>query len=581
MVRSLRFLTPLALLFLATGGRSATDDLDTFILKQITQRKVAGLSIAIIDGGRIVDARAYGYTDRAGGRRVDTTTLFQAGSISKAVAALGALRLVEQHKLNLDADVNATLHTWKLPSSTYTAARPVTLRELLSHTAGLTVHGFGGYATTDAVPTLVQVLDGTTPANSPAIRNDTTPGARWNYSGGGYTIMQQMMLDVTGTPFPEIMRVNVLAPLRMMRSTYEQPLPRRIAVGTAAGHYQDGSIVPGRSHIYPEMAAAGLWTTPSDLARFAIEVQKANAGQSATVISPAMARRMLTVERDGDGLGVFLVDSGAALRFNHNGRDEGFDAELTATASSGQGVAIMINANDDSPMVARIREYVARKYGWPTSHPFVPPVPNAKAQEKVAILQGRYEMANNFMKSSLVHDGHLFSMSSGRPDEEFVFTDMDHIASVERNARYGVARDASGEVIGFTIPQGTTTRPAPRIGPVFRDLPAARSADVALDRRLEAVLRAMGADGAEWTSATGVTDGVRRDFGTNGWRPAKNLVSLQYAGMSDVTGREIERHDAKVAQVRYYRMMTSRGTVMLLVHLTADGRIADVDTVDE
>ncbi len=579
--RSLRLLSPLALLVLVTGSSTSTDDLDTFILKQMAQRKVAGLSIAIIDGGRIVDARAYGYTDRAGGRRVDTTTLFQAGSISKAVAALAALRLVEQGKLDLDADVNATLRTWKLPSSTFTAAKPVTLRELLSHTAGLTVHGFRGYATTESVPTLVQVLDGTPPTNSAPIRNDTIPGARWNYSGGGYTIMQQMMLDVTGTPFPEIMRANVLSPVRMERSSYEQPLPRTMAIGTAAGHYQDGSLVPGRSHIYPEMAAAGLWTTPSDLARFAIEVQKAYGGQSARVISPTMAKRMLTVEKDGGGLGVFLIDSGAALRFNHNGRDEGFDAELTATAASGQGVAIMINANDDSPMVARIRDFVARKYRWPNSHPFVPPVPNPKAHEWLAVVQGRYEMANNFMRSFLVRDGHLFSMSGGLPDEEFVFTDADHIASVDRNVRYGVVRDTSGVVVAFTIPQGATTRTAPRIGPLFRDLPASRTTDAALDRRLETLVRAFGAGGDAWANASGVAEGVRQDIGPNGWRPAKNLVSLEYVGTSDMRGREFERHGVKVAQVRYYRMTTSTGKALLLVHLTADGLLADVDTVDE
>ncbi|CAN5117932.1 hypothetical protein BH09GEM1_BH09GEM1_45640 [soil metagenome] len=213
---------------------------------------MAGLSIAIIDGGHIVDARAYGYTDSTGGRLVDTTTLFQAGSISKSVAAFAALRLVEQGRLDLDTDINSTLRTWKLPSSTFTAAKPVTPRELLSHTAGLTVHGFIGYATTAAVPTLVQVLNGTPPANSAPIRKDTFPGARYNYSGGGYTILQQMMLDVSTTSFPEIMRTNVLAPLRMERSSYEQPPTRPMARGTAAGHYQDGSLVPGAGTSIPK-----------------------------------------------------------------------------------------------------------------------------------------------------------------------------------------------------------------------------------------------------------------------------------------------------------------------------------------
>jgi hypothetical protein len=141
----------------------------------------------------------------------------------------------------------------------------------------------------------------------------------------------------------------------MEHSSFEQPLPASMTAKTAAGHYQDGSLMRGRWHIYPEMAAAGLWTTPSDLARFAIELQPAYTGQSGTIISPATAREMLTVIKEKDGLGVFLLDTGRALRFTHNGRDEGFDADLTATVNTGQGVAIMINANDDSRMVARIR----------------------------------------------------------------------------------------------------------------------------------------------------------------------------------------------------------------------------------
>jgi CubicO group peptidase (beta-lactamase class C family) len=285
--------------------------------------------LAIIQGGRIVEARAYGVTDSGGGKTVDTTTLFQAGSISKSVSALGALHLVEQHKLDLDSDVNATLKTWKVPPNQFTSTKPVTLRELLSHTAGLTVHGFPGYAIDAPKPTLVQVLDSSGPANTAPIRVDAEPGSRWNYSGGGYTVMQQMMLDVTGKTFPEFMRETVLAPLGMVRSTFEQPpAPARAAL-TAAGHYPDGSEVKGRWHVYPEMAAAGLWTTPSDLARFAIEVQRAYAGRSSKVISQAMAKQMLTDQKDMDGLGVFLQGAAPGMRFNHNGRDEGFDAMMT------------------------------------------------------------------------------------------------------------------------------------------------------------------------------------------------------------------------------------------------------------
>ena len=289
---------------------SPSDVVDDVILGEMRKRHVAGLSLAIIQDGKIVKARGYGVTERGGDSPVTTATLFQAGSISKSVSALGALRLVEQSKLALDEDVNARLVTWKVPVNEFTREKKVTLRGLLSHTAGLTVHGFPGYATDDPVPTVVQVLDGAKPANTKPIRVDFVPGSKWRYSGGGYTVMQQMIVDVTGKPFPRFMREAVLGPLAMKESTFEQPLPAGTAKLTATGYYGDRSPVKGRWHIYPEMAAAGLWTTPSDLARFAIGVQEALAGKSDQVLSRRMARQMLTDQKDHDGLGVFLEGSG-------------------------------------------------------------------------------------------------------------------------------------------------------------------------------------------------------------------------------------------------------------------------------
>ncbi len=258
---------------------SPSDVVDDVILGEMRKRHVAGLSLAIIQDGKIVKAKGYGVTEQGGDSPVTTATLFQAGSISKSVSALGALRLVEQGKLALDEDVNARLVTWKVPVNEFTREKKVTLRGLLSHTAGLTVHGFPGYATDDPVPTVVQILDGAKPANTKPIRVDFVPGSKWRYSGGGYTVMQQMIVDVTGKPFPQFMQEAVLGPLAMKESTFEQPLPAGTAKLTASGYYGDRSPVKGRWHIYPEMAAAGLWTTPSDLARFAIGVQEAARGQ--------------------------------------------------------------------------------------------------------------------------------------------------------------------------------------------------------------------------------------------------------------------------------------------------------------
>ena len=576
-----RILIPLSALLLATGSAQAPDDLDAFVLAQMARRHVPGLSLAIIQDGKIIEARAYGVTDRGITRSVGTTTLFQAGSISKSVAALGALHLVERGKLDLDTDVNAALKSWKLPSSEFTTSKPVTLRGLLSHTAGLTVHGFPGYDTDSVVPSLVQVLDGAKPANTDAIRVEAIPGASWNYSGGGYTIMQQMVIDVTGNPFPEFMRQTVLAPLGMTQSSYEQPLPAPLAATTAAGHYQDGRIVRGRWHLYPEMAAAGLWTTPTDLAKFAIEVQQAYIGKSSTVISPAMAKQMLTDQKDNDGLGVFLQLGGHALRFNHNGRDEGFDAELTATAETGQGVAIMINANDDSRMVGRIRNFIAKRYEWPGVSTYLAPTPVPVSAAQLGGVTGRYELNNNQMITFIAQEGRLFTSSSGLADEEFVPLGSDQFASTERNVRMAFVRDAAGMVTGLNFTANGTTRAVPRIGPLFAEIQRQRDEDVAVTKRIEAVLRALAQGGDALKSVPGITEAARRDFARGPWTPAANLRGLSFVAAQDIASRGVERHDGKVARILYYRMMTASGERRLLVHLTSNGSVTDVDLVDE
>ena len=217
--------------------------------------------------------------------------LFQAGSISKPVAATAAMKLVEEGKLALDQNINTFLTTWKVPENEFTKDKKVTLREIMSHSAGVTVHGFPGYAAGDPVPTLVQILDGVKPANTPPIRVDVVPGSIWRYSGGGYTIMQLAMTDVTHEPFPEIMRNTVLIKAGMRDSTYENPLPSRLSGVAATGYRSDGTPVPGRYHTYPEMAAAGLWTTASDLARFGIEIQKSREGRSNRILKQATVRR--------------------------------------------------------------------------------------------------------------------------------------------------------------------------------------------------------------------------------------------------------------------------------------------------
>jgi CubicO group peptidase (beta-lactamase class C family) len=333
--------------------------------------KVPGVSIAVIENYKIAWAKAYGVTEAGGTTPVTTHTLFQAGSISKPVAATGALYLVEHNKLSLDEDVNKKLVSWKVPDNDFTKDQKVTLRRLMTHSGGLTVHGFPGYPADAPVPTVVQVLNGEKPANTAPVRVFFVPGTKSEYSGGGVTIEQLLVQDVTGKPFPVFMRETVLDKIGMTDSTYEQPLPVARAALAASGTYADSKVVQGRFHVYPEMAAAGLWTTPTDLAKFAIEIGLSKHGKSNRVLSESMTQQMLTPQIDLVGLGFFLGDAKSSGEFLHNGADEGFQAVLLMFADSGQGVVVMADSDNGINLAEFFMENIAKEYGWP-SNPFKP-----------------------------------------------------------------------------------------------------------------------------------------------------------------------------------------------------------------
>jgi CubicO group peptidase (beta-lactamase class C family) len=338
------------------------DAVDEFIRATMSEHHIIGLSLAVINRGEVIKANGYGFADSDEKTPVTTATLFQAGSISKSLSAVAALHLVETGKLTLDSNVNTELRVWKIPENQYTKHEHVTLRRILSHTAGLTVHGFPGYEAGAPIPTLVQVLNGEPPANTAAVRVESVPGSRWQYSGGGYTVLQEIIVDVTAEPFAQSMRELVLGPAGMSSSSFDQPLPQAWAMRSASGYVEPGKPVPGRCRIYPEMAAVGLWTTASDLAKFAISIRRSWKGLPHGMISQASARLMLTAQQNNDGLGVFVVGAGKQTRFFHRGRNAGFDAMLTERVDSGLGAVIMINSNDDTGVADAVWNEVIRQY---------------------------------------------------------------------------------------------------------------------------------------------------------------------------------------------------------------------------
>jgi CubicO group peptidase (beta-lactamase class C family) len=424
----------------------------TTIGERLEHYKIPGVSIAVVNDGRVEWARAYGLKDATTKEPVTTETLFQAGSISKPVAALAALKLVEQGKLSLDEEVNAKLVSWKVPENEFTKDQKVTLRRLLTHNAGLTVHGFPGYAADAPVPTLVQVLNGEKPANTPPIRVDTVPGTIWRYSGGGYTIMQQLLVDVLKRPFPEIMRSLVLDPAGMTHSTYEQP-PTPARAQQAATAHNRGQAIKGRYHTYPEMAAAGLWTTPSDLALLVIELQKSLSGNSNRILSKSMTAQMLSRQFQNWGLGPSVTTRGQTVEFSHGGVDEGFEA-FWVGFGDGRGAAVMTNGDRGSEFAMEIIRSISREYSWPDFQPTekVVAAVDPKVYESYV---GDYEFKINptltITLAVLTEGGKLFVQQNGGAKREWLPSSESEFFSLASGNTFQFARDGQGRVTELTI----------------------------------------------------------------------------------------------------------------------------------
>jgi CubicO group peptidase (beta-lactamase class C family) len=412
---------------------------------------VPGVSVAVIHHGVIEWAQGFGVM-KVGGAPVTAETVFQAGSISKPVAAMAALKLVQEGKLSLDADVNTELTSWKLPYGPEAKGKVVTLRELLTHTGGTTVHGFPGYAMGEPVPTLVQVLNGEKPANTAAVRVETVPGTKWEYSGGGITIMQLMMIEASGEAFPKLLQDTVLGPIGMTHSTYQQPLPEDWRAMAATPYTGDGDKpVAGGAHTYPEMAAAGLWTTPTDLAKYAIEVEGSLAGEANHVLSKEMTAQMLTPGMGDWGLGIEVGGSKADPYFTHGGDDAGFESNMVAYERGGEGAVVMTNAQGGGRLADEVLRSIAAEYGWPD---FKSVVRTAVAVDP-AILAGyvgTFELAPDFNLFITLEEGHLVAkiqrkaVMTPESTTKFFLTDQD--VEIE------FFKDAEGKVSYLVLHQG-------------------------------------------------------------------------------------------------------------------------------
>ena len=327
---------------------------------------VPGVSVAVIQDFKIHWAKAYGVADVETGQLVDIETMFQAASISKPVAAMGVLRAVQDGLFSLDDDINDILDSWTLDGREFTRNRPVTPRTLTSHTSGLgDGFGFPGYDPEQPLPTTVQILEGHELSNVGSVFMEREPLTFYEYSGGGVTVMELALSDVRRRPFVDVLQEGVLAPIGMTRSSYAQPISPEHNQNAARAHDNNGESRGPKWHVYPEHAAAGLWTTPTDLARLIIEVQLSASGESNRVLSQSMIQEMLNPVGVGPfAVGFTVSKIGEGWYFSHGGSNWGFRALMLAHKVKGYGLVVMTNADQGSTVINEISRRIQYTYNW-------------------------------------------------------------------------------------------------------------------------------------------------------------------------------------------------------------------------
>jgi CubicO group peptidase (beta-lactamase class C family) len=428
---------------------------------------VPGFSVAVIRDFEIHWAKGYGIRDVETGDPVDTETMFQAASISKPVAAMGSLKAVQDGLFDLDDDINDILTSWSLDGEGLTSDQPVTPRTLMSHTSGLgDAFGFPGYDPSVTPPTPVQIFDGHELSNVGPLFMERAPYEAFEYSGGGVTVMQQALADARGRPFEDILQDDVLGPIGMTRSSFAQPLSPEHDRNAARAHDGEGDSMGSKWHVYPEMAAAGLWTTPTDLARFAIEVQKSARGESNRVLNRATVREMLTPVGVGAfAVGFQLAKEGEGWYFQHGGSNWGFRGNVMAHTVKGYGFAIMTNADQGSALANEIGRRIQVAYEWdsmaaPVPRGYRPPVQRTEVevpQELLAEYVGTYPLGDGPTLEFRIEEGRFIVEATGQGTfPVFAESDTDFFLKVAE-VTFTFTRGDDGVVDGLIFQQGGQT----------------------------------------------------------------------------------------------------------------------------
>ena len=408
---------------------------------------VAGLSVAVIDSNKIVWAKGYGYADKKEGRKVTTATMFEPGSISKSLNAVGILQLTQQGKLDLYQDINQYLVNWKFPYDTVSHGKKITTAQLLSHTAGLGVHGFPGYQRDSAIASVIDILDGRAPSNTGAVRSLAEPGTDPRYSGGGTLITQQMLTDITKQRYERYMYEHVLRPLGMTNSSYNQPPAENQKKNLATGYKSNGNEVPGKYYVYPEKAAAGLWTTPTDICKYMLEMQQAYQGRSAKVLNQEMVKLHVTPVKYDVAMGTFIQNRNDEKYFNHTASNEGFSGLFIGGLTNGKGAAIFVNS-DDATIAFELVNSIGAAYNW-TGFRKPEEITTVPVNDTITSKYiGDYIADGVFAEVKKEKDG-LYMWTDGISSKMY-FTSTTDFRNIELAGKKAFIFDSAGNVTGFS-----------------------------------------------------------------------------------------------------------------------------------
>jgi CubicO group peptidase (beta-lactamase class C family) len=371
------------------------DDTRWTIEERLAHYDCPAVSVAVIENGELAWSEAFGVLEKGATAPAAPDSLFSG-------------------RLDLDAPVNRYLTGWRLPDNAFTEGRPVTLRDLLSHTAGTTVHGFGGMPPGADLPSVLDVLEGRPPARTDPVGVDKRPGGSVRYSGGGLMVVQLVLEELSGKPFAQLARERIFEPLGMERTTFLNPLPDNLRANAAVGHEQ-GQAIPGKWVCVPQLAAGGVWTTASDYARFMIACRNAWLGLPTPLFGRPLAEQMMTSQGGLFGLGWEVMGQGSARRFSHGGSNDGYQCEAMTLLNSGNGGVVLTNAESGLVLYWEVFAAIARTHGWEDFMPS-PRTIQAIPPEELERYTGTYDIVSGVEMPALkvwAEDGELFTQIPG------------------------------------------------------------------------------------------------------------------------------------------------------------------------